>query len=155
MAAISHALASQFTKLQPDQAMLAGLVHDIGALPILSRAEDYPDLLEDEESLDRIINSVHTTIGAEILRKWNFPEELVAVAEEHENLSRNSKGGPDYVDIVIVANLQSLIDTNHQHTDVDWSKVPAFEKLGLQADVSVVDMDETNANIEAARAALN
>lgn len=154
VAAISHALASQFTKLQPDQAMLAGLVHDIGTLPILSRAEDYPELLDDEETLDRIINTVHTTIGAEILRKWNFPEELILVAEEHEDLTRDSKNGPDYVDVVIVANLQSVIDSKHRHTEVDWSTVPAFAKLGLQADVSVVDMDETNASIEAARAAL-
>ena len=154
VAAISHALASQFTKLQPDQAMLAGLVHDIGALPILSRAEDYPDLLEDEDTLDRIINSVHTTIGAEILRKWKFPEELISVAENHEDLNHDSKNGPEYTDVVIVANLQSLIDSNHRHTKVDWSTVPAFSQLGLQPDVSVVDMDETNANIEAARAAL-
>ncbi len=155
VAAIAHALASQFTKLQPDQALLAGLVHDIGALPILSRAEDYPDLLEDEVSLDRIINNVHTTIGAEILRKWNFPEELITVAEEHENLDRDSANDPDYTDVVIVANLQSLINTDHPLTKVDWSTVPAFSKLGLQADISVVDMDETNANIEAARAALS
>ena len=155
VAAICHALSSQFTKLQPDQAMLAGLVHDIGALPILSRAEDYPDLLDDEETLDRIINTAHTTIGAEILRKWNFPEELISVAEDHEDLQRDSKNGPDYVDVTIVANLQSVIDSNHRHTEVDWSTVPAFAKLGLQADVSVVDMDETNANIEAARAALS
>lgn len=155
VAAISHALTSQFTKLQPDQAMLAGLVHDIGALPILSRAEDYPELLEDEEALDRIISNVHTTIGAEILRKWNFPEELIAVAEFHENLQRDSKNGPDYVDVVVVANLQSLIDSKHAHSEVDWATVPAFEKLGLQTDVSIVDMDETNANIEAARAALS
>lgn len=155
VAAIAHALASQFTKLQPEQAMLAGLVHDIGALPILSRAEDYPDLLDDEATLDRIINTVHTTIGAEILRKWNFPEDLIAVAEEHEDLERDSKNGPDYVDVIIVANLQSVVDSNHRHTKVDWSTVPAFEKLGLQADVSIVDMDETNASIEAARAALS
>jgi putative nucleotidyltransferase with HDIG domain len=155
VAAISHALASQFTKLQPDQAMLAGLVHDIGALPILTRAEDYPDLLADEATLDRIIERVHSTIGAEILRKWNFPKELIAVAEDHEDLTRDSKNGPDYVDVVIVANLQSLIDSNHSHTKTDWSAVPAFAKLGLQTDVSVVDMDETNANIEAARSALS
>ena len=154
VAAISHALASQFTKLQPDQAMLAGLVHDIGALPILTRAEDMPELLEDEAALDNIISKVHTTIGAEILKKWNFPEELVDVAAEHENLSRDSANGPDYVDIVTVANLQSVIDTDHPLTKIDWTTVPAFAKLGLQADVSVVDMDETNANIEAARSAL-
>ncbi|MCK4865257.1 MAG: HDOD domain-containing protein [Gammaproteobacteria bacterium] len=155
VAAIAHALASQFTKLQPEQAMLAGLIHDIGALPILTRAEDHPELLEDEATLDRIIESVHSTIGAEILRKWNFPEELIAVAEQHEDLEHNSENGPDYVDVVIVANLQSLIDSNHRHTKIDWNTVPAFSKLGLQADVSVVDMDETNANIEAARAALS
>ncbi len=135
--------------------MLAGLIHDIGALPILTRAEDHPELLEDEATLDRIINNVHTTIGAEILRKWNFPEELIAVAEQHEDLDRNSANGPDYVDVVIVANLQSLINSKHRHTEVDWNTVPAFGKLGLQPDVSVVDMDETNANIEAARAALS
>ena len=155
VAAISHALATQFTKLQPDQALLAGLVHDIGALPILSRAEDVPELIEDEAALDRIIASAHTTIGAEILKKWNFPDEMVAVAGEHEDLGRNSKDGPDYVDVVMVANLQSLIDSDHPHTKLDWSTIPAFEKLGLQADVSVVDMDETNANIEAARSALS
>lgn len=155
VAAIAHALTSQFTKLQPEQAMLAGLVHNIGALPILTRAEDHPDLLEDEATLDRIIESVHTTIGAEILRKWNFPKELIAVAEQHEDLDRDSENGPDYVDVVIVANLQSLIDTNHRHTKVDWNTVPAFAKLGLQADVSIVDMDETNTKIEAARAALS
>ncbi|MFK5914011.1 MAG: HDOD domain-containing protein [Woeseiaceae bacterium] len=155
VAAIAHALAKQFTKLQPEQAMLAGLIHDLGVLPILTRAEDYPELLEDEATLDRIIESTHAVIGAEILKKWHFPENLIAVAEDHEDLGRNSKNGPDYVDVVIVANLQSLINTKHRHTDVDWSTVPAFEKLGLQSDVSVVDMDETNANIEAARAALS
>ena len=69
VAAIAHALASQFTRLQPEQAMLAGLVHDIGALPILSRAEDIPELIEDEDALDNIISKVHTTIGDGIFHK--------------------------------------------------------------------------------------
>lgn len=149
VAAISHALAAQLTKLEPEQAMLAGLIHDIGTLPILTRAEDYPDLLDDPETLDRIIRDTHTTIGGEILRKWNFPQELIAVAEEHENFHRASTSDIDYADIVIVANLQSLIDTNHPHTTKDWSNIPAFGKLGLQADVNVVDIDGMNADIEA------
>ena len=63
VAAISHALAAQFTKLAPEQAMLAGLVHDIGALPILTKAEDYPELLENEAALDMIIDRLHAKIG--------------------------------------------------------------------------------------------
>lgn len=155
VAAISHALAKQCTKLEAEQAMLAGLIHDIGVLPILTRAEDHPDLLSNPKSLDRIIRTTHTTIGGEILRKWNFPEELIAVAEEHENLNRDSKNDADYVDIVIVANLQSLIGTNHQHTTKDWTNIPAFAKLGLQPDINVVDMDEMTADIEATRSALS
>src|SRR5690606_18993880 len=36
IAGICHVLAQHFTKLRPDQAMLAGLVHQIGVLPILT-----------------------------------------------------------------------------------------------------------------------
>jgi putative nucleotidyltransferase with HDIG domain len=155
VASIAYALASQFTNLQPDQAMLGGLIHDIGALPILTRAEEHPELLADEETLDRIINNVHTAIGAEILRKWNFPAELIAVAEDHEDLNYNSKNGPDYVDVVIVANLQSLINTNHRHTLKDWSKVPAFKKLGLEPDINIIDIDEVMSSIDATRNVLS
>jgi len=73
VAAISQVLASQFSDLKPDQALLAGLVHDIGILPILTRAEDYPELLADEAMLDRIIHKAHTRLGAAILTKWLFP----------------------------------------------------------------------------------
>lgn len=153
VAAISSALAAQFTKLKPDQALLAGLVHDIGALPILARAEDVPELLNNEALLDSIIQRAHTIVGEEILKKWNFPPELIAVAAEHEDLDRDSTS-VDYVDVVTVANLQSILGTDHHLTQKDWSTIPAFKKLGLEPEINVVDMDETNASIEAVKSAL-
>lgn len=153
VAAISSALATQFTKLKPDQALLAGLVHDIGALPILARAEDVPELLNNETLLDSIIQRAHTIVGEEILKKWNFPPELIAVAAEHEDLDRDS-ASVDYVDVVTVANLQSILGTDHHLTQQDWSNIPAFKKLGLEPEINVVDMDETNASIEAVKSAL-
>lgn len=153
VAAISSALASQFTKLPADQALLAGLVHDIGALPILSRAEDVPELLENEALLDSIIAKTHTRVGEAILRKWNFPKELIAVAAEHEDLTRDSAQA-DLVDVVMVANLQSYLGSDSPLAQADLTTVPAFAKLGLQPDVSVVDMDETNQKIEAVKSAL-
>ncbi len=155
IAAIASALSTPHPNLQTDQALLAGLVHDIGILPILSRAEDYPDLLDNETALDRIIASAHVKIGAAILQAWNFSDDLIRVAAEHENLSRNHAGPPDYVDIVIVANLQDAYGTNHPYAEVDWSTVPAFEKLGMETDVSTVDMDEANTEIEAVKTALS
>ncbi len=150
VAAIAHAMASQFTSLDPKQAMLAGLVHDIGTLPILTKAEDYPDLLEDEAALDTVIAELHARLGAEILKAWNFPEELVAVAAEHETIARVSKN-TDYVDVVIVANLQSYIGTQHRLASADWSRIPAFAKLGLSPDVNVIELEETVEEIQEAQ----
>lgn len=154
VAAISHAMASQFTRLRPEQAMLGGLVHDIGALPILSRAEEIPELLADEAALDEVIAAGHGPLGRAILQHWHFPPELVEVADQHENLSYDSAPGPDYVDVVIVANLQSHIGTDHPLASADWSQIPAFAKLGLSHDVNVVDLDETGEEIAAVKGLL-
>ena len=141
VAALSHALASQFTKLKPDQALLAGLVHDIGALPIITLAEDMPELLDDTTILDNIILKAHTAIGEAILQKWNFSPELIAVAAEHEDIYREHTGPADYLDVVIVANLESYLGSNHPLAHTDLSKVPAFAKLGLEPESGVLDVE--------------
>lgn len=141
VAALCHALAAQFTKLKPDQALLAGLVHDIGALPIITMAEDMPELLADTTALDSIISKAHTTIGEAILQKWNFSPELIAVAADHEDIYRDHDGPADYVDVVVVANLESYLGSNHVHAQVDLSTVPAFGKLGLEPETNVLDVE--------------
>lgn len=141
VAALCHALASQFTNLKPDQALLAGLVHDIGALPIITLAEDMPELLANTKILDNIIAKAHTTIGEAILQKWNFSPDLIAVAADHENIHREHAGNADYVDVVIVANLESYLGSSHPHGHVDLGTVPAFAKLGLEPDSDVLDVE--------------
>lgn len=141
VAALCHALAAQFTKLKPDQALLAGLVHDIGALPIITMAEDIPELLADTNFLDNIIQKAHTTIGEAILQKWNFSPELIAVAAEHEDIHREHAGAADYVDVVVVANLESYLGSQHSHANVDLHTVPAFGKLGLEPEINVLDVE--------------
>ncbi len=155
VAAISHALCAEMTKLPADQAMLAGLVHDIGVLPILSRAEDVPEILEDEAKLDSIIRKAHGTIGAAILKKWHFSEQLITVAAEHENLARDHDGPADYTDIITVANLQSHFGTEHYLTKEDWTKIPAFAKLGLESEMSIVDLEHAEEKMDAVKAALS
>lgn len=147
VAAIAHALASQFTRLKPEEAMLAGLVHDIGKLPVLTKVEERPELLEDEAALDQLLWRLHPKIGGVILRAWGFPETLAAVAEQHEKLDREGNE-VDYVDVVTVANLQAHMGGNHPHADADWSTIPAVDRLGLNPEVNIVEMDETAAEIE-------
>jgi putative nucleotidyltransferase with HDIG domain len=153
VAAICHALAA-FARLKPDQALLAGLVHDIGALPIIKRAEDIPELADNEEMLDNIVRRTHAEIGKAMLSKWEFPQSLVDAAAEHENLARMHEGPPDYADLVTVANLQSYVGEDHYLSSVEWAGVPAFAKLGLDTDVAVVDMEEKSEEIREVQAAL-
>jgi HD-like signal output (HDOD) protein len=91
--------------------MLAGLIHDIGTPPTLMKADEKPDLLKNTVLLGEVLSSLHPRVGEAILRNWEFPETLIAVAAEHENLNRNSANGPDLVDIVQVANLQPYMNT--------------------------------------------
>jgi HD-like signal output (HDOD) protein len=147
VAAISHILARKFTRLKPDEAMLAGLIHDIGVLPILVKAESHPELLADEAQLNDIIDRLHPAIGRLILEAWKFPPELVAVAAEHENLTRISEQ-MDYTDIVTVANLHSHLGSKHRHAKVRFIDVPAFTKLGLTPETSVATLEEASAEMK-------
>jgi putative nucleotidyltransferase with HDIG domain len=148
VAAIARALAGSVPGVMPDQAMLAGLIHDIGTLPILYRAEERDELLATPGLLDQLIARLHTRIGGAILKHWKFPDALVAVAAEHENLERSHEGGPDLVDLVQVANLQSHIDTDHPLGQVDWGGVSAFQRLGLEADVHEIELLDVQSDIE-------
>jgi len=152
VAAISRALASRAPGIEPDQAMLAGLLHDIGILPILYRAEERDELLDTPGLLDHLIETLHTRIGGAILKHWKFPEALVAVAAEHEDLTRDHTGPADLVDVVQVANLQSHIDSDHALSPLsqaDWSKIPAFHQLGLDVDVHEIELTDVAEEIDA------
>lgn len=153
IAAFCHALAG-FARLKPDLALLAGLLHDIGALPIIKYAEDNDALLSNEAALDDVIKKVHCTLGREMLRRWDFPSEIIDVAAEHEDIYRDGGAKADYVDVVIVANLQSYMGSNHPLAQVDFSAVPAFAKLGLNSDVNVIDLDGHGDNIREVQQAL-
>lgn len=137
VAAISEMFARRFTRLSPEQAMLAGLIHDIGALPILARAESVASLAENPAALDEAVEKLHAAFGRAILETWKFAPELVTAVSRHEDLQYRSENGPDYTDVVLVANLHSYLGTSHRLARVSWADIPAFAKLGLTPDESL------------------
>ena len=147
VAAISQVLAKRYTSLNPEHAMLAGLMHDIGKLPIIARAGRTPELLQDTPTLLQIATTLHTELGKVILESWNFPATLVAVAAEHEDLSRDSGDAVDYVDVVMVANLHSHVGTDHNLAHMDWTDIPAFRKLGMGPEESLKALHEARLDI--------
>ncbi len=131
VAAISYFLAKNYTSLDADEAMMAGLIHDIGTLPIIEYAESIPELTSNADALDMLVSKLHTKIGRLILKKWRFPNTLVTVAAEHEDIFRDTDLELDYTDIVIIANLLAHIGTDNPTNKLDWNTIPAFNRISI------------------------
>lgn len=127
VAAISYILAQSQKHLNPDQAMLAGLTHDIGVLPLFMHLEKHPYTI-DETVLETVIIRCGGPIGEKLLQFWEFPPELIEVPVAHENLQREvATGMCSYADIVTVANLLNRASANM----VKWEDIAAVDRLGI------------------------
>jgi HD-like signal output (HDOD) protein len=131
VAPICHELAQVTPGLENDQALLCGLLHDIGALAILGAATNKPELTEDPEQLDLIINRLKGEVGAMVLRKWEFPDYFVQAALHAEDWMEDISDEPDYIDLVVIAQLHAYIGTPMMHHLPRLDLVPAFHKLAL------------------------
>ncbi|WP_420468280.1 HDOD domain-containing protein [Panacagrimonas sp.] len=154
VAALSQVLASHCTVLRPELAMLAGLTHEIGSLPVIRLAENLGEDLPDAAALDRVIRNLQPRVGRLVLQAWDFPEELVEVPSRWIDFSRSHDGPPDFVDVVTVAALQS-----HQHREgrlagIDRQRVPAFRKLDINPEVDVFELEGLQQEYQESYAAL-
>jgi len=84
VAALSRVLARRLTKVSPDEAMFAGLVHDLGVFYLLSRAVNFPALVDEPAELHELLVQWHDSIGHALLAAMGMPEELLLVVQEHE-----------------------------------------------------------------------
>ncbi|MDN6318546.1 MAG: HDOD domain-containing protein [Marinobacter sp.] len=152
VAGICHVLAQHYTKLKPDQATLAGLVHLIGVLPILRYVED-EEVQISGIMLDNVIEELHPRIGAAILKKWDFPKDLQTVPLEFANFHREVPRA-DYADLVMIAHLQLVAGSEHRWTEMNWSDISAFDRLGIDPNANMNEEEDLNAQMEAAMALL-
>lgn len=130
----AQVLAAQCSLLNPEMAMLGGLVHQIGVLPILRLAELNPDSLMFPEDLDAAIDQLSPQIGVLVLQAWHFPEALIEVPAHWRDFSADHEGAPTYADVIRVALLMSPAGELPPWSKIDRHQVPAFRKLDLNPD---------------------
>lgn len=110
-----------------DTMTLAGLVHNIGALPILTEAEKQLDIFGDETFIKDSITNISGKIGATILRAWGFPNELIEVAEQWD-VPAYQPAHPSYVDFIRIA----AIKQKRYHAEGEMSQLlKPYVDLGL------------------------
>jgi putative nucleotidyltransferase with HDIG domain len=149
VAATSYLLTRKLTKLNPDEAMLAGLMHDIGIFYILTRAQNYPALFADKEVLQDVIHQWHAEIGEAILESWEIPEGIQTAVKGHESFDRAHSAPPDLGDVVMVANIIAEHPQPDAPENIDWNSPPsAFLRLKMDAETCNAVMRESEEEIK-------
>jgi putative nucleotidyltransferase with HDIG domain len=150
VAALSMLISLRHRHLDAEVALLAGLVHDVGVIPILNKAKDVDAIVSNDEQLGVIIASLHSAVGKAVLKAWNFEDEVVAVAAEHENLKRDPGDDEpvDYVDVVQAANIESYQATHHRLARINRLHVPAYRRLGYTAEDPDLHWDSSQKGME-------
>jgi HD-like signal output (HDOD) protein len=77
VAALSQILARRVSRQNPEMALFAGIVHEVGSFYLISRAGDCPDLLG-EGVEDAWRNGGEAQIGQAVLRALSVPDEIAA-----------------------------------------------------------------------------
>jgi HD-like signal output (HDOD) protein len=139
-ASLSRMVASQTSHLDAEQAMLAGLTHNIGALPILLMAADDQALLDNLDDLHRVIHHLQGELGTYIFKAWHMPEYLIEVVRGCYQFGRRHEGSADYLDVVQVALIEGSVYSKLVCPD-DWNSVPAFARLNIDTETHMLDVE--------------
>ena len=130
-AAAARIVARTHTKIKPDEAMLAGLVHDLGAFYMIYRAAQYPELRSRPDTVRYLIVEWHESIGVTLLGALGLPEDIVEATTDHDQ----PRSGPMVVrnlsDVIYVANTLA-------GTHVEWSGLAASDGEGEKAERTAI-----------------
>ncbi|MFZ4534963.1 HDOD domain-containing protein [Propionivibrio sp.] len=104
-AAATRILARTYTLINPDEALLAGLVHDLGAFYMLYRAAKYPELRDRPDTVKYLIMQWHQSIGVTLLSALGMPEHIVEATIDHDQPRVAPETVRTLTDIVYVGNV--------------------------------------------------
>jgi len=154
LAALSSVLAAKCSDFDPEMALTAGMMQDIGALPIIQKLSRFPAVFEQKSEVDRIVDLYSARIGALILHKWNFQEDMVEVVRSRKDWMRDKSPKPDLADIVLLARLHSYVGTPQMRKCPPIYKIPAFKKFpigDLGPTQSLLILEQANKDVDAVK----
>lgn len=152
VAALAYAVASR-ADINADESMLAGLLHNVGKIYILARANRHNSLFKDPTALAQVMRDWHANVGKAIVDNWGFPEHISEAIGEHESIDR-AVTHPDVTDVLTVAVMMSGFFGHETDLELNMQGVKAFWRLGLDNEKCVHVMRDCAEEISALRTAL-
>ncbi len=130
-----------------NEAFFAGLLHDIGKAFLLIAVADLKKSGRLDENvpqsfIDEVLDTLHQSLGAQLLKNWNLPEIYCAVAEHHHD---ESMDGQDIILVMVSLANKVLGKTGIGivHTpDIDLATSPEAITLDL-SEIKVAELELT------------
>jgi HD-like signal output (HDOD) protein len=154
IAALCHVIARRFSSLNGDTALLAGLMHNVGRIYILTRASKYPTLTADPLTFNSIVRDWHANVAKALLENWKVADEIVDAVAGYEDLDREARGPVTLTDVLSLA---MLVERNRNGTEMnlpDETLIKGLKRMQLQVRDCHTVLDESAEEIAALKSAL-
>lgn len=126
VAAIARALARRVGHIDPEAAMLAGLVHDIGVFYVLYRAAEFPEFHADPAALHELLAVTHESVGERLIYALGLPKNIVEAIHDPDH-PRRIEEPRTLGDVVYFANQLA-------GGEQPWTEPTPEERAALEAD---------------------
>ncbi|MEO8308272.1 MAG: HDOD domain-containing protein [Pseudomonadota bacterium] len=154
VAAMCYVVAKRCTTVNADTAMLAGLMHCMGRLYILTRAAKFPVLFADKSTYLHIEREWHSAIAKAILENWDMSDDIVGAISNFEDIDREHEGDADLTDVLTVANLLASCRDAPQVLELNMQGVAACASMKLDAAAGQRVLQESADEVASLRSAL-
>ena len=154
VAAVSFVVAKKLTKVNADLALLAGLLHSVGKLYLLTRAERYPDLLNDNTAYPPLVQAWHARLAHAILVNWDMAPQVVDAVEGLEGCDRERDVEVDLLDVLWVARALAALPSPPGEVPPALLESHPARRLGLDAAACEAMLVESAREIDSLKSAL-
>ncbi len=155
VAAMCRAIAPRISKVNPDAAMLAGLLHGVGELYILTRARGHMKLFRNDAAYRSIIREWHANVAKAILENWELDDDIVNAVGDFEQFDRKHAGDIDLTDVLTVSYLLASYHEHPSTLELNMNDVAVCQRLGLTLPDYETLITESRDEVNALRDALD
>jgi len=143
LASLCSVMAANLDGFDPERALLAGLMQDIGALPIVNKLATYPEIINNTKRLSQVFNEFCVPVGILLMNHWKFENEFIDVIKSRRQWHKEPGNHPSYADLVLIARYHSLLGRKSRSKLPQLNTMPAFKtisggKLTPQTSIQIV-----------------
>jgi HD-like signal output (HDOD) protein len=154
IASLCYVVARARSKVNPDTALLTGMLHGVGRLCIMTRAVRHPTLFANPSTYHLIERDWHLSIAIELLTNWSVSPEIVGAIRDSEDYAREPRGPASLTDVLMAANMIAVYSGQPEFLEARLHSVRAIAQLGLTREICDQLTNESAQEIAGLREAL-